>query len=226
MKRSARWVCSTKSLIAQPVSLSGVSILLRWSNHVHSVTRLAAVSACFAFRHKQGDSSHRQTVRRVSQLAKPRGCIMPGIILSPQIRKELRELGKPISKRKGTVLFRAGEQVRGAFVIHSGEVKLTLPTDADVYPVRVVGSGAVIGLPATFSGEPYSLTAEVAKDCELDFIPRRRLLNLLLQNPKAGFQIVRMLSEGIFRMRRAASAMHRAQGPRIGTRNDFGWTSH
>jgi len=62
----------------------------------------------------------------------------------------------------------------------------------------------VIGLPATFSGEPYSRTAVVAKDCDLDFIPRRQLLNLLRGNSAAGFQIVRMLSEEIFQMRETA----------------------
>ncbi|MGO9083621.1 MAG: hypothetical protein ACLP6G_16590 [Terriglobales bacterium] len=62
----------------------------------------------------------------------------------------------------------------------------------------------MIGLPATFSGQPYSLTAEVEKACHMDFIPRRRLRNLLLRNPQAGFQIVQMLSEEIFQMREAA----------------------
>jgi hypothetical protein len=49
------------------------------------------------------------------------------------------------------------------------------------------GSGGVIALPATFSGEHYSLTAEVAKDYLFDFIPRRKLLDLLRQNPSVGF---------------------------------------
>ena len=70
-----------------------------------------------------------------------------------------------------------------------------------LYPSRMVGAGSVIGLPATFSGEPYSLTAEAARDCYLEFIPRRRLLELLRRSPKVGFQIVRILSEEIAEMR-------------------------
>lgn len=88
-----------------------------------------------------------------------------------------------------------GGRGRGAFLIRSGQI--TLPGNVNVYPAHMLGPEAVIGLPATFSGEPYSLTAEVVRDCHLDFIPRRRLLDLLRQNPDAGFQIVRLLSLSI-----------------------------
>ena len=129
---------------------------------------------------------------------------MTGKILPPEVRKELQAVARPLRREKGAILFRAGQPGRGAFLIRSGRVRLTLDVASRLYPARTVSSGAVIGLPATFSGEPYSLTAEVEKTCRMDFIPRRRLLNLLLRNPKAGFQIVRILSEEIFQMRTAA----------------------
>lgn len=78
-----------------------------------------------------------------------------------------------------------------------------------LYPARSLGAGTIIGLPATFSGEPYSLSAKVERDCRLDFIPRARLLELLRLNPKLGFQIVRMLSEEIFQMRKGVSTKPR-----------------
>jgi CRP-like cAMP-binding protein len=127
-----------------------------------------------------------------------------GKVLPLEVRSELHAVATPVRKEKGAILFRAGQPGRGAFLIRSGKVRLTLDVASGLYPPRTVSSGAVIGLPATFSGEPYSLTAEVEKTCRMDFIPRRRLLNLLLRNPKTGFQIVRILSEEIFQMRRAA----------------------
>ncbi len=114
---------------------------------------------------------------------------MPGKKVSPDLRKELAAIATPVHKAKGTILFRAGRPGHGAFLIRSGKVRLTLGGGSGLCPARVLGLGAVIGLPATFSGEPYSLTAEVAEDCRLEFIPRRRLLNLLRRNPQAGFQI-------------------------------------
>ena len=61
-----------------------------------------------------------------------------------------------------------------------------------------------MGLPATVSGEPYSLTAEAAQDCELDFISRKGLLDLLRRNTTAALQILQILSEEIYQMRNAA----------------------
>ena len=104
-------------------------------------------------------------------------------------------------KRKGTTLFRCGEAGKGAFLIHSGQVRLALADAPFVYPSRVLGPGNIIGLPASFSGEPYSLTATAAKDCHVDFIPRARLLSLFRHNPQVGKQIVRILSEEISDMR-------------------------
>jgi CRP-like cAMP-binding protein len=139
---------------------------------------------------------------------------MPGKRLSPTLRKELRSVSTPFVRSEGAILFRAGRPGRGAFLIRTGQVKLTLDGCAGLYPTRILRSGAVIGLPAAFSGEPYSLTAEAAKDCLLDFIPRRNLLNLLRQNPEIGFQIVRILSEEIFQMRKAAKLTNSRAHPR------------
>ena len=120
-----------------------------------------------------------------------------------EVRKQLHAVATPVRKDKGTILFRAGQPCRGAFLIRSGQVKLSLDDISRLYPSRTVGSGVVIGLPATFSDEPYSLTAEVKNTCRLDFISRQKLLKLLRQNSQAGFQILRLLSEEIFQMRKA-----------------------
>ncbi len=129
---------------------------------------------------------------------------MPGIKISPELHKELRAVAMPLVKHKGAVLFHAGSPTRGAFLIRNGQVRLSLDGAGALFPTRTLGPGTVIGLPATFSGEPYSLTAEAAKNCNLDFIPRRKLLNLLRRNPEVGCQIVRILSEEIFQMRNVA----------------------
>jgi len=150
------------------------------------------------------DSNHRQSVPPIRRFVRIVGCVMPNLKLSPDLYKYLKSAARPIVKRRGTVLFREGRPGRGAFLIRSGEVRMTLGDKSKLYPVRTLGSGSVIGLPATFSGEPYSLTAEAKKDCHLYFVPRRKLLDLLRRNPEVGFNIVRILSEEIFQMRKAA----------------------
>jgi CRP-like cAMP-binding protein len=115
-------------------------------------------------------------------------------------------------QEEGTVLFRTGGPARGAVRILQGQVRLTLERAAGLYPTRTLGPGSIIGLPATFSGKPYSLTAEAAEDCNLDFIPRRKLLSLVRRKPKIEFQIVRILSEEIFQMRKAVKISASRQG--------------
>jgi len=129
---------------------------------------------------------------------------MPGKKLSPELNKALRTATKPLNTKKGDLLFRAGEQARGAFVVKSGKVRLQLEGAGGLYPTRTLGPGSVIGLPATVSCEPYSLTAEAMQDCELDFISRKNLLALLQHNTTAALQILKILSEEIYQMRDTA----------------------
>lgn len=62
----------------------------------------------------------------------------------------------------------------------------------------------IVGLPATVSGEPYSLTAEAVQHRELDFISRKQLLALLQENTTAALQILQILSEEIYHLRSTA----------------------
>lgn len=119
-----------------------------------------------------------------------------------EVRKQLQAIATPVLKDKGTVLFRLGQPCRGAFLIRSGQVQLSLDTVSGLYPARTVSSGVIVGLPATFSGEPYSLTAEAKTKCRLEFISRQKLMSLLNQNPESGFQVLRLLSEEIFHIRK------------------------
>jgi CRP-like cAMP-binding protein len=129
---------------------------------------------------------------------------MPRTIFPLALRKRLESVAKALRKPKDAVLFRAGQPCRGAFLIRSGKVELSLEGASHLYPTRIVGAGNVVGLPAAFSGEPYSLTAKTKSACRLDFIPRGELLDLLRRNPRASLDIVRMLSEEIFQMRNVA----------------------
>ena len=132
---------------------------------------------------------------------------MPSARISTKLYAHLREVAIPTLKPKGTALFRCGEAAKGAFLIRSGQIRLTLAEAPLVYPSRVLGPGSIVGLPASFSGEPYSLTATATKDCRIDFIPRARLLNLFRHDAQLGYQIVRILSEEISDMRHVKSEL-------------------
>ncbi len=124
-------------------------------------------------------------------------------VLSPQLRTELERLASIVSKPKGTVLFRRGDPVSGAFLIREGKVNLELDPAIPIYPPRTLRSGSIVGLPASVSGAAYSLTARVMEDSELGYIPRQEVIELLESNPHLCFEAMEMVSEEISRMRSA-----------------------
>jgi CRP/FNR family transcriptional regulator, cyclic AMP receptor protein len=136
---------------------------------------------------------------------------MPGTKISPELLKELSAASKPVSKKDGALLFQAGTSARGVYLVRKGRIQLHLEGAGALYPTRILRAGAILGLPATVSGEAYSLTAIAIEDCDLDFVPRRELLALLQRNTTAALQILRILSEEIYQMRNTAKKAYPAQ---------------
>jgi CRP-like cAMP-binding protein len=136
------------------------------------------------------------------------------LIPSPELKAELQRRATIVFKPKGTILFRRGEDVSGLFLIHSGRVSLTLDCETTLYPPRILGPGAIAGLPATVSGNPYSLTARVVDDAELAFVPRDAVVQCLQNNPTICFEVMDMLSGEISDIRSAFKqngSSHRAK---------------
>lgn len=118
-----------------------------------------------------------------------------GLVISAAMREELLRLATDvISASKGTVLFQRGDAARGLYLICSGRVSVALDTDYFAYPPRILGPGAVVGLPATVAGSPYSLTAEVVDKAELAFVSRAVMLNCLTTNQQLCFEVMQLLS--------------------------------
>src|SRR5258708_5819346 len=120
-----------------------------------------------------------------------------------ELREHLEAIATEVFKPRGSVLFRRGDEVSGVFVVRTGRIKLGLGCDERLYPSRNLEAGALAGLPATMSGEPYSLTAEVLEDARLGFVARDAVLDLLRRNSALSFQAMQLLSEEISGMRSA-----------------------
>jgi CRP-like cAMP-binding protein len=119
------------------------------------------------------------------------------LIPSPELQGELEHLATSVLKPAGSFLFRRGDEVSGVFLIRSGRISLALDYETPVYPARILGPGAVTGLPATISGKPYSLTATVVEDSELAFVPRPQVVECLKNNPLLCFQVMDILGDEI-----------------------------
>jgi|SRR5581483_2390226 len=130
---------------------------------------------------------------------------MENLVVPAELKKKLEERGSVISRPKGTVLFRRGDPAQGLFLVRRGEVTLGLGCESAAYPPRMLGAGSVVGLPATMSGAPYSLTAEVTEDSQLSFVPRSVVLKLLRSSPELGFAVMAILGDEISKIRSAVS---------------------
>jgi CRP-like cAMP-binding protein len=116
------------------------------------------------------------------------------LVPSPELQAELERRATIVLKPKGAILFRRGDEVSGVFLIRSGHVSLALDCQTQLYPPRTLGPGSIVGLPATVSGNPYSLTAKVVDDSELAFVPRDAVIECLQKAPLLCFQVMDMLS--------------------------------
>jgi CRP/FNR family transcriptional regulator len=105
----------------------------------------------------------------------------------------LAKLSTPISAPKGTVLFRQGQPVKGVYVIKRGRVQLSMSHGPKRMKYRTVGPGYVIGLPATLTGQPYSLTAEALQKVEMGYVPREQAFDFLEHDPELCIRLIDFL---------------------------------
>jgi len=97
---------------------------------------------------------------------------------------------------KGATLFVEGQVPRGVFILCSGRVKLsTTSADGRTLIVRIADQGELLGLPATVTGKPYELTAEIIEPTQANFIARQDFLNFLREHGEVGLRVAQQLGE-------------------------------
>jgi CRP/FNR family cyclic AMP-dependent transcriptional regulator len=103
---------------------------------------------------------------------------------------------EPVSYPKGTMLFTEGQAVRGLFAVRSGRVKLfTSSHEGKAIILKIAEAGELLGLPASLSGKPYEVTAEVSESAWVNFIPRKVFLRFLRANPAAFINVAQLLTD-------------------------------
>jgi CRP/FNR family cyclic AMP-dependent transcriptional regulator len=114
---------------------------------------------------------------------------------SPSVLKAFDEVSQHSILPAGAILFVEGQASRGMFVLCSGRVKLTTTSrEGKVLILKTCEAGDALGLSAAISGEDYEMTVETATPCQLNFVDRKHLLNLLESYPSVGMQAAQSLS--------------------------------
>jgi CRP-like cAMP-binding protein len=127
------------------------------------------------------------------------------LLLSAEALAALERISTPVDKPAGAALFRRGDEGAGLYLILHGTVRMAPDCDAPDHLWRTFGPGSVLGLPATVSGQPYSLTAMVEEDTQLAFVPRADVLELFRAKPLVCLHAMQTLGEEILAMRSGIS---------------------
>jgi CRP/FNR family cyclic AMP-dependent transcriptional regulator len=97
---------------------------------------------------------------------------------------------------KGATLFLEGQAGRGVFILCSGRVKLsTSSIDGRTLIVRLSEPGEVLGLPATVTGTPYELTAEVIEPAQANFVSSEDFLSFLSEFGDVAVRVAQLLGQ-------------------------------
>jgi CRP/FNR family transcriptional regulator, cyclic AMP receptor protein len=97
---------------------------------------------------------------------------------------------------KGATLFVEGQSPRGVFILCSGKVKLsTTSADGRSLILRISETGEVLGLPATVTGKPYELTADVIESSQANFISKEDFSRFLREHGEAALRVAQQLGE-------------------------------
>lgn len=120
-----------------------------------------------------------------------------------QLAEALDAIANQHSCRSGETLFRQGEPGAGVLVLRQGKVCLYAcsPDEHTRLSYRVVGPGYVLGLPALFSGQPYSLTAEALEDSVFGFVDRARALQLVRERLDLCLEAANLLAHEVRQLR-------------------------
>lgn len=116
--------------------------------------------------------------------------------LPPADLERLSAITSASSYPRGATLFVEGQAARGVFILCSGRVKLsTSSIDGRTLIVRIAEPGEVLGLPATVTGKPYELTADVIEPTQANFISRTDFLNFLREAGEVSLRVAQQLGE-------------------------------
>jgi CRP/FNR family transcriptional regulator len=95
----------------------------------------------------------------------------------------------------GAILFVEGQSPRGMFILCSGKVNLsTTSREGKILILKTAEAGEALGLSAAVSGVGYESTAETSTPCQLSFVDRNRLLELMQSHTEVGSHTAQCLS--------------------------------
>jgi len=115
--------------------------------------------------------------------------------LSESALRSFNEISHKSTLPAGAILFVEGQSPRGTFILCSGKVNLsTTSREGKILILKTAEAGEALGLSATISGVGYESTAETSTPCQLSFLDRNHLLELMQSHSEVGSHAALCLS--------------------------------
>lgn len=115
--------------------------------------------------------------------------------LPPELVEALVPLSTvvPVSRRQP--IFRQGNPCRGAFLIRSGQCRVSILADNGIEVfVRTLGPGCILGLAGTLCSQPYNATAVALEDSTLALIDIPKFQEFIRARPDLSIAVVQVMS--------------------------------
>lgn len=142
-------------------------------------------------------SSIRQNIQSCFICRSRSGCIFSDLDRSCLI--ELEQIQQKIVYPGGAVMFGAGDQPQGVYIICSGQVKLSIySSDGRALLVGTATAGDILGVMALLSGKPHNLIAETLELTQVCFIKKDDFLSFLRRNGSVSLRLAQKLSNELY----------------------------
>ncbi|WP_162601396.1 Crp/Fnr family transcriptional regulator [Occallatibacter savannae] len=135
------------------------------------------------------DSTIKQDILEVSQPSP-----LSGILASPELIKEFIQRGRTLTFPRTAVLFRQGESATRVYLVISGAVALTLPFSTSHAIGFIAENGSIVGVPAAFGNQPYSMTGVVVARSELIAIEAEEFCKMIASDPVLSLNVLKILA--------------------------------
>jgi CRP-like cAMP-binding protein len=125
-------------------------------------------------------------------------------LADPQLVLALDRKAIELSCGADRVLFRQGDSPVGLYILHKGEVTLTMDSPkGEVILSAEARAGSLLGLPGLIGNEPYTLTATAHSGAELGFVPREDFTALMQSDPYMSLKVLQVLAAEVRSARHA-----------------------
>jgi CRP/FNR family cyclic AMP-dependent transcriptional regulator len=115
--------------------------------------------------------------------------------LSDRTNEALRKASMPLSYTAGDRIFSEGQPAKGMFILRHGKAKLVASSpEGKALILRIATTGAVLGLSSSLNASAHDISAEALETCQVNFIRRADLLQLMKENGDLALQLAKELS--------------------------------